>query len=126
MSRRDDLDLVVRPRRSQDVVRVHVPNEQASLFFVPGPHGGWYASLLYGQGQSVDVPIRALRDLIAGSRGEVIIARRLTADEVVVVETRRYHSDADSHAGIIAKKEEERFRRPGRRGKHARGRSHAR
>jgi hypothetical protein len=78
----------VKPRRSRDVVQVRVPADQAPLFHIPGPHGGWFASLLYGHQSSVDVPMRQLRELIAGSHGGV-------------------------HAGIIAT-EEKRFRRPRR------------
>ena len=111
-------------RRSRDVVRVRVPDDQASLFHVDGPHGGWFISVLYGYRSSVDVPMRELRKMLAGSRGAVIIARRLTRAEAEVLETRRVNCDADVHASIIAK-EEERFRRPGRRDKHARERSHA-
>ena len=66
-------------------------------------------------GTSIDVPMQALRKLLAGSRGEVIIARRLTHEEAGEIESRRVDCDAAVHAGIIAK-EEERFRRPGRGG----------
>lgn len=111
-------------RRSRDVVRVRVPDDQAPVVHVPGPHGGWFASLLYGHGSSVDVPMEELRRLLVGSRGAVIIARRLTQEEAKELETRRVDCDAAVHAGIIAT-EEERFRRPGRGGKHARGRRHA-
>ena len=100
-------------RRSQDIVRVRVPAEQASLFHVDGPHGGWFASVLFGHGSSVNVPMRELRKLITGSRGEVIVARRLTRAEAEELESRRADCDAAVHAGIIAK-EKERFRRPGR------------
>ena len=113
----------MKPRRSRDVVQVRVPDDQAPLFHLPGPHGGWFASLLYGY-PSVDVPMRELRELIAGSRGEVIVARRLTREEAGEIESRRVDCDADVHGGIIAK-EEERFRRPWRRDKHGRKRSHA-
>ena len=111
----------MRNRRSRDVVQVRVPTDQSPLFHIPGPHGGWFASLLYGY-PSVDVPMRELRELIAGSRGEVIVARRLTHEEAGAVESSRVNSDVDVHAGIIAK-EEERFRRPRRRDKHGRMRS---
>ena len=121
MSRRD-----VRRRLSRDVVRVRVPADQAPLFNIPGPHGGWFASLLYGHRSSVDVPMRELRELLAGSRGAVIVARRLTQKEAEKLEKRRVDCDADVHAGIVAK-EEERFRRPGRGDEHARERGgHAR
>jgi len=43
----------VRRRRARDVVRVRVPDQQAPLFHVPGPGGGWFASLLYDFGTSV-------------------------------------------------------------------------
>ncbi|HEX7837046.1 MAG TPA: hypothetical protein VF469_06255 [Kofleriaceae bacterium] len=124
MSRRDDLDLDVMRRRSRDVVRVRVPADQASLFHVDGPHGGWFISVLYGHRSSVDVPMRELRKMLAGSRGAVIIGRRLTREEAEELERRRVDCDAAVHAGIIAK-EEERFRRPGRGGKHAGERGHA-
>ena len=109
---------------TRDIVRVRVPADQAPVFHVPGPHGGWYISVLYGHRSSVDVPMRELRKMLAGSRGAVIIARRLTRAEAEELETRRVDCDADVHAGIIAT-EEERFRRPGRRDKHGRKRSHA-
>ena len=100
-------------RRSQGVVRVRVPTDQAPLFHVPGPHGGWFASLLYGHGFSVDVPMRDPRKLIAGSRGEVILARRLTRAEQELLALERGDSDAGVH-GAIVNKEELRFRRPRR------------
>ena len=111
-------------RRSRDIVRVCVPAEQAPLFHVDGPHGGWFISVLHGHRSSVDVPMRELSKMLAGSRGAVIVARRLTRAEVELLERRRVDCDADVHAGIIAT-EEERFRRPGRRDKHGRKRSHA-
>jgi hypothetical protein len=106
----------VKRRRSWDVVRVRVPTDQAPVFHVPGPHGGWFASVLYGFGTSVDVPMQELGKLLAGSRGEVIVARRLTHKEAGVLETRRVDCDADVHARLVAK-EEERFQRPRRGGR---------
>ena len=103
----------MRRRQPQDVARVRVPDEQAPLFHVPGPHGGWFASLLYGHGYSVDIPFRELRKLLAGSRGEVIVARRLTRAEQELLERERGDSDAGVHARIVVK-EEERFQRPRR------------
>jgi hypothetical protein len=88
-----------------------VPNDQAPLFHVPGPHGGWFASLLYGHGYSVDVPLRELRRLLAGSRGEVIVARRITRAEQELLERERGDSDAGVHARIVVK-EKERVQRP--------------
>ena len=102
---------VVRRRRVRDVVHVHVPDEQAPLFYVPGPYGGWFASLLYDFGTSVDVPMPELRKLLAGSRGEVIVARRLTRAEQELLERERGESDAGVHVRIVLK-EEERFWRP--------------
>jgi hypothetical protein len=101
-----------------------VPTDQAPLFHIPGPHGGWFASLLYGY-PSVDVPMRELRELIAGARGEVIVARRLTLEQAGTIESERVHCDAGVHAGIIGAKEKKRFRRPRRRDKHGRKRRHA-
>lgn len=84
---------------------MRVPNDQAPLFRVPGPHGGGFASLLYGFGTSVDVPIRDLRKLLAGSRGEVIVARRLTRLEQEVLERERGDSDAAVHGHLVTKEE---------------------
>ena len=106
----------MRRQRARDVVRVRVPREQAPLFHVPGPHGGWFAVLLYGHSDSVDVPMRDLRKLLVGSPGAVIVARRLTHEEADFVERRRVDCDADAHASIITN-EEVRFQRPRRRGK---------
>jgi hypothetical protein len=100
----------VKRRRSRDVVRVHAPTDQAPLFHVPGRHGGWFISLLYGFG-FLDVPMQELRKLLAGSRGEVIVARRLTRGETYVLERRRADCDVDLHAWLIPR-EEEQFRRP--------------
>lgn len=100
----------VKHRRSQGVVRVHVPTDQAPVFHVPGAHGRWFVSLLYGHGTSVDVPMQDLRKLLAGSRGAVIVARRLTDAEQRLLELEREASDAAAHAAIV-NTEELRFRR---------------
>jgi hypothetical protein len=55
--------------------------------------------------------MQELRKLLAGSRGEVIVARRLTRGEAHVLERERVNSDAGMHAWLIPK-EEEQFRRP--------------
>ena len=106
----------MRRRRSHDVVRVYVPTDQVPLFHLPGRHGGWYISLLFGHGSSVDVPMRDLRKLITGSRGEVIVARRLTRSEAEELERRRADCDAAVHGGIIPN-EERRFQSPRGRGR---------
>ena len=67
-------------------------------------------------GTSVDVPMQALRKLLAGSPGEVIVARRLTRAEVEVLERERGGSDAGVHARIVVK-EEKRFWHPRRGGR---------
>ena len=103
-------------RRARDVVRVRVPTDQAPVFHLPGPHGGWFISLLYGFGTSVDVPMHELCKLLAGSRGEVIVARHLTRAEVGLLERMRENCDAEVHARIIVK-DEEQFRRPRRGGR---------
>jgi hypothetical protein len=103
-------------RRSQDIVRVLVPTDQVPLFHLPGRDGGWYISLLFGHGSSVDVPMQDLRKLITGSQGEVIVARRLTRAEAEELERRRADCDAAVH-GAILPKEEQRFQRPRRGGR---------
>ena len=101
----------MRRRRARDVVRVCVPNEQAPLFHVPGPCGGWFTSLLDDFGNCVEVPMPELRKLLAGSRGEVILARRLTSTEQELLERKRGDADAVVHARLVVR-EEERFWRP--------------
>ena len=105
-------------RRSGDVERVRVPDEQAPLFHLPGPHGGWFVSLLYGFGTSVDVPMRDLHKLVANSRGEVIVARRITPAEQELLERERGNADAGVHAQIVVK-EDERFQYPRSRARRA-------
>jgi hypothetical protein len=70
---------------------------------------------LYGFGTSVDVPMQDLRKLVANSRGEVIVARRIKRAEQELVERERGNADAGVHAWLVAK-EELRFRSPGRGG----------
>ena len=101
-------------RRTSDVVRVRIPDEQAPVFHVPGPHGGWFISLLYGFGGEVEVPLDELRDLVSRSRGSVIIARRLVGPELRLFEKYRSDSDAEVHGTLIAR-EDRRFRRETRR-----------
>ena len=101
----------MRRKPARDVVRVCVPNEQAPLFYVPGPYGGWFTSLLYDFGASVDVPMPELRKLLADSQGEVIVARRLTPAEQELLERKRGDSDAMVHGRLVVK-ETERFWRP--------------
>ncbi len=97
-------------RRKGKVVRVRIPNEQAPVFHVPGLHGGWFISLLYGFGGEVEVPMGELRDLLSGSRGSVIVARRLVGAELRLFEQYRSDSDAEVHGTLVAR-EERRFRR---------------
>jgi hypothetical protein len=110
--------LLVKRRRSQDVVRVRVPGDQPPVFHIPGAHGGWFVSLLFGFGTSVDVQVQDLRKLIGDSRGEVVIARRLTGAELKVFERERGDSDAAVHGHLVTK-EELRFMRPRRRSRRA-------
>lgn len=101
-------------RYSKNVVRVHVPRSQSSFIFVPGEHGGWFASLLYGHGRDVDVDVPELLELIAGSRGSVIIGRRLAGAELRMLESYIEDVGAEVHARIVPR-EELRFLGRGRR-----------
>lgn len=96
--------------KRRGVVRVRVPNGQAPVFHVPGEHGGWFISLLYSFGTNIDVSTDELGKLLAGSRGTVIVARRLVGAELRLFEQYRGDSDAEIH-GTIINKEELRFRR---------------
>lgn len=81
---------------------------------VPG-----FISLLYGFGTDVAVSMAELRTLLAGSRGTVILARRLVGTELQLFEQYRRDSDAEVH-GTIVKREELRFLRSVRGGRRAR------
>ncbi|MCX5745775.1 MAG: hypothetical protein NT062_25140 [Proteobacteria bacterium] len=85
-------------RAKRDIARVRVPEAQAPVFHLPGPHGGWFISLLYGFGTDVEVSMDELRKLLAGSRGTVIVARRLAGAELRLFEQYRADSDAEVHA----------------------------
>lgn len=84
---------------------MRVPRSQSTFTFVPGEHGGWSASLLYGPGRDMDADVRELKALIAGSRGSVIIGRRLAGAELRVLEN--YVKD------IGISRDDVRVRRPG-------------
>jgi hypothetical protein len=71
-------ELTKKRRRVRDVVRVRVPREQSPFVFVLGRPGGIFASLLWRHGSSIDVAWPVLRSLVANSRGDVVIARKLT------------------------------------------------
>ena len=104
----------MRRQQSRDVVWVNVPVDQAAVFYLPGTHGGWFISLLYDHGYGgLEVPIPELRKLLEGSRGEVILARRLTMEEASKFERMRVASDGEAHAKLTTE-EEKQFRRPAR------------
>jgi len=95
----------VRQQRSAGVVTARVPRSQSTFIFVPGEHGGWFMSLLYGHGQDVDVDVRELAELIGGSRGSVIIGRRLAGAELRMLESYIEDIGAEAHARIISREE---------------------
>lgn len=88
-------------RRGRDLVRVRVPAAQAPILHVAGQHSGWFLSLLYGFGTDVEVSMAELRELISGSRGTVIVARRLAEPEQPLFERYRRDSDAESTVRFV-------------------------
>ncbi len=100
-----------RKRRTTDVARVRIPEDQAPFVFVPGEHGGWFLSLLWHFGSGLDVPTDELRRLLARSKGEVFIGRRLKGAELKFFERYRNDIDHEVHARLIFKNEM-RWRRP--------------
>jgi hypothetical protein len=73
-----------RKRRARDIARVRVPDEQSPFMFLPGKSGGWFVILLWNYGGGLDVPWQQLRRLLAGSTGEVLIARRLEGKDLAL------------------------------------------
>ncbi len=104
----------MRRQHSKDAVTVRVPLDQAAFFFVPGEHGGWFVSLLYGHGQDVAVDLAKLGELLDGSRGSVVIGRRLAGAELKFLQSYVDDIGAEVHARIISR-DELRFRRGSRR-----------
>ena len=90
-------------RRPRDVVRVRVSEDQAPMFHVPGKDGGWFLSLLWNYGHGLDIPLRELRRLLAGSKGEIVIARRLTGNDLRFFDEYRKDIDHEVHARLIFK-----------------------
>lgn len=102
-----------RKRRTLEVARARVPEEQAPLIFIPGRQGGWFLSLLWNFGSAVEAPSHELRKLLAGSKGEIFIGRRLNGAELRLLERYRKDLDHEVHARLISKNET-RWRRPSR------------
>jgi hypothetical protein len=101
----------VRRQRWKAVVTVRVPLSQSPFFFLPGELGGWFVSLLYGHGQDVLVDLAKLGELLDGSRGSVVIGRRLAGAELRFLESYLGDIGAEVHARIVAR-DELRWRSP--------------
>ena len=99
-------------RRTRDVVRVCVPEAIAPFFFLPG--SGWHISLLWNYGATVEVPWRELRKLLAWSKGDIVVARKLRGADLKFLESYRHDIDHEVHARLIYK-DEMRWRSPRKR-----------
>jgi hypothetical protein len=71
--------------------------------FVPGKRGGWFVSLTWNFGSSVEVSWSELRKLLASSKGDVVIARKLVGGELKFFEQYRDDIDHEVHAPLIYK-----------------------
>lgn len=91
-----------------------MPEHQSPFFFVPGRHGGWFISLTWNFDAPVTVAWSELRRLIASSKGEIVVGRRLAPTELRMLE--QYHSDIEHevHARVICR-DELRWRSPRKR-----------
>ena len=89
----------------KNLVRVRVLESQPPFIEIDGAP---YVSLLWSFGSDVEVPLEDLGKLIAGTRGSIVIARRLVGAELRMFEEYR-RMDAECHARIIST-ENRRFR----------------
>jgi hypothetical protein len=78
-----------------------VPEEQMPVFHLAGPCGGWFLSLLWGNGDELGVTWADIQRLLSMRDGSVILARRLTAAEEALLIRARAGSDRETHARII-------------------------
>ena len=101
-------------RRTRDLARVRVHEEQTPLFHVLGEHGGWYVSLLWHFGHGLDVSWREMRRLLTGSRGEILVARRLDKRDLRTFDFFRTNVDRETVAYLIPR-ESTRWRSPRKR-----------
>ena len=88
------------------VVRVRVPDRQSPFVIIDGAP---CVSLLWSFGGDVEVPLDDLANLIAGTRGSIVLARKLVGAERRTFEEYR-RLDAECHARII-RSESVRFER---------------
>jgi hypothetical protein len=102
-------------RRSRKAgARVRVPSSQRPFFFVPGEAGGWFVSLLWAWGDELAVDLAELHALLDGSRGQVVVGRRLVGSELRLLESYVDDVGAEVHSRIVPR-EEQRWRSPRRR-----------
>ena len=88
-------------RVKRDVVRVRVREDQSPMFHIPGKAGGWFISLLWNYGEALDVPSGELQRLLAGSKGDILIARKLVGNDLRLLEEYRNDIDREVHARLI-------------------------
>ena len=88
------------------IVRARMPESQPCFVEIRGEP---YVSLLWAFGDEVNVPIDDVGTLVAGSRGTVMILRRLVGAERRMFEDYR-RLEAECHARLI-RREDLRFKR---------------
>ena len=102
--------IVKAKRWRQNCVRLRVPLDQTPFVFFRASVVVGFVSLMHGHGRDVDVDVRELRDLIAGSRGSVIVARQLLGAALRLLQSCVDEIAAEVH-GRISSREELRLRR---------------
>ena len=101
-----------RRQRPREAVRVRVPEVHAPFIFVHG--SGWHISILWNYGSGVEVPWHELRALLASSKSDIVIARKLRGEDLRFFESYRYDVDHEVHARLIFK-DDMRWRSPRKR-----------
>jgi hypothetical protein len=87
-------------RRERDTVRVRVPESQAPFIVIDGAP---YVSLLWYYGDDLEVSLDDLGRLLAGTRGSVVILRRLVGAERRMFLEYQRDIGAECHARLISK-----------------------
>lgn len=85
-------------RRGVATVRVRVPEAQSQFVTIDGQP---YISVLWHYGSQVEAPLTDLGELIAGTRGTIVVARRLVGAKRRMFEEYRTDIGHELHARLI-------------------------
>ena len=79
-------------------MRVRIPEAQSQFVMIDGQP---YISVLWHYGSEVEAPLNDLAELIAGTRGTIVVARRLVGVERRMFEQYRTDIGHELHARLI-------------------------